>query len=110
MRPPGKRTLTAFQQRVYAELSRLPCAKAATYGWLARRIGCGSARAVGQALRNNPDAPAVPCHRVVAADGSLRGYQGSDRTKSLETKRRLLEQEGIVFTAEGRVAPSCLLR
>ena len=52
-----------------------------------------SAQAVGQALRRNPFAPDVPCHRVVAADGSLGGYNGAREGAELERKRQLLENE-----------------
>lgn len=86
-------TLTAFQRRVYLELLNVPCGSAITYGELARRIGCRSAQAIGQALKRNPFAPAIPCHRVVAADGSLGGYQGQREGAEIERKRKLLENE-----------------
>ena len=60
---------TSFQMKVYKATSRIPRGKVATYGWVARQIGCRSAQAVGGALRVNPFAPKVPCHRVVASDG-----------------------------------------
>ena len=66
-------TITSFQRRVYLELLNVPVGETITYGELARRIGCRSAQAVGQALRRNPFAPDVPCHRVISADGSLGG-------------------------------------
>lgn len=61
---------------------------------LARRIGCRSAQAVGQALRRNPYAPEVPYHRVVAADGTLGGFNGMREGEQIERKRRLLMEEG----------------
>lgn len=85
--------ITPFQRRVYLELLNVPAGTTITYGELARRIGCGSAQAVGQALRRNPFAPEVPCHRVVAADGSLGGYMGKRSGKEIERKRRLIEEE-----------------
>ena len=87
------RGLSPFRLRVYLELLNVPCGETITYGELARRIGCGSARAVGQALRHNPFAPEVPCHRVIAADGSLCGFGGSCGPKALGRKRKLLEAE-----------------
>ncbi len=97
---------TAFQMRVYAATRQIPRGRVTTYGELARQIGCRSARAVGQALRVNPYAPEVPCHRVVAADGSLGGFFGSRAEEELARKRALLEAEGVVF--EGiRVSRSC---
>ena len=64
-----------------------------TYGELARRIGCRSAQAVGQALKRNPFAPEVPCHRVIAANGSLGGYFGEREGEMIERKRTLLNEE-----------------
>ncbi len=85
--------ITPFQRRVYLELLSVPCGQTITYGELARRIGCRSAQAVGQALKRNPFAPEVPCHRVVASDGSLGGYLGQRNGKQVERKRELLEIE-----------------
>ena len=80
---------TAFQQRVWAELRRIPYGGTATYGEIARRIGSpGAARAVGQACGRNPIWLVVPCHRVIGADGSLTGYEGG-----VDVKRRLLALE-----------------
>ena len=99
MRPPAvphgiSRTawdrLTDFQRLVYGAVCRIPRGHTRSYRWVAERIGRPrAARAVGQALRRNPFAPIVPCHRVVRSDGALGGYaRGSAR------KRRLLQQEG----------------
>lgn len=100
---------TAFEQRIYAALDAIPPGKAASYAWVAQRARCGSARAVGQALRRNPFAPAVPCHRVVAADRTLGGYQGSAAQDALRLKRERLEAEGVEFDEDGRVALRCFL-
>lgn len=85
--------ISDFRLRVYLELLNVPPGETVTYGELARRIGCGSAQAVGQALRRNPFAPEIPCHRVIATDGSLCGFGGSRSTKALERKKALLEDE-----------------
>lgn len=85
--------ITPFQKRVYLELLKVPAGETITYGELARRIGCRSAQAVGQALKKNPFAPEVPCHRVVSSDGSLGGYFGHRDGPELERKRQLLQQE-----------------
>ena len=87
--------ITEFQRRVYLELLCIPSGATITYAELAHRIGCRSARAVGQALRRNPFAPLVPCHRVVAADGSIGGYCGQRDGELIERKRRLLSQEQL---------------
>lgn len=98
-------TPTPFQQCVYDACSRIPAGKVGTYGGLARAIGCGSARAVGQALRKNPFAPRVPCHRVVKTDRSLGGFSGHREGAEVARKRNLLLGEGVVFEANGRVDP-----
>ena len=85
--------LSAFRLRVYLELLNVLRGETVTYGELARRLGCGSARAVGQALRCNPFAPEIPCHRVIAADGSLGGFGGSRSACALARKAALLAAE-----------------
>lgn len=85
--------ITPFQRRVYLALLEVPAGETITYGELARRIGCRSAQAVGQALKRNPFAPEVPCHRVIAADGSLGGYNGRRDGEELDRKRQLLNSE-----------------
>ncbi len=91
---------TAFQERVYARLRKLPKGSITTYGDLAKAL-MTSPRAVGQALRCNPYAPIVPCHRVVANDGSIGGFGGETTGKKIREKIALLEQEGIKIDAEG---------
>ena len=85
--------ITPFQRRVYMELLNVPAGATITYGELARRIGCRSAQAVGQALKRNPFAPEVPCHRVIAANGSSGGYFGEREGEMIERKCRLLNEE-----------------
>ena len=85
--------ITEFQRKVYLELLNVRRGETISYGELARRIGCGSAQAVGQALRRNPFAPDVPCHRVIASDGSIGGFAGHREGEKIEMKRRLLEME-----------------
>lgn len=68
---------TAFQQRVWEELARIPFGETISYRSLAERIGNPAAiRAVGRANATNPLPVVVPCHRVIGADGSLTGYAG----------------------------------
>ena len=82
---------TAFQQRVWRELQRIPRGETITYAALAARIGSPNAvRAVGTACGANPVAIVVPCHRVVRADGSLGGYAWG-----LERKACLLQEEKL---------------
>jgi methylated-DNA-[protein]-cysteine S-methyltransferase len=85
---------SAFEQRVWAELLRIPYGETASYGEVAARIGRpGMARAVGRANARNPIAIVCPCHRVIGGDGSLTGYAGG-----LATKRALLELEAGALT------------
>ena len=80
---------TAFQQRVWAALQAIPAGKTATYTEIARAIGQPKAvRAVAQACGANPLAIAIPCHRVVRADGDLSGYRWG-----VERKRKLIDRE-----------------
>lgn len=87
-----------FREQIYAITRNIPVGKVATYGQLARIAKKPrAARAIGAFMRTNPFAPEVPCHRVVAYDGSLNGYFG--KTK-LDTKRQMLEAEGVFFKGE----------
>lgn len=80
---------TPFQQRVWRALLEIPYGETRNYGQIACRIGApGAARAVGGANRANPLAIVVPCHRVIAADGSLGGYG-----PGLHRKQHLLDLE-----------------
>jgi O-6-methylguanine DNA methyltransferase len=83
---------SAFQQRVWGELSRIPYAETISYGELARRVDVpAGTRAVGRANGSNRLAVIVPCHRVVASGGRLGGYGGG-----LDAKRFLLDLEARV--------------
>ena len=82
---------TPFQQRVWASLREIPYGETISYGELAAHVGApGASRAVGLANGRNPVAIIVPCHRVIAADGTLGGYGGG-----LERKRWLLDLEQV---------------
>lgn len=80
---------TAFQQRVWAALQKIPAGETASYAQIAERIGSPkSVRAVAQACASNTLAVAIPCHRVVRSDGALSGYRWG-----VERKRALLARE-----------------
>lgn len=86
---------SAFTEKVYEVLRKVPKGKVVTYGQLAGLAGNPrAARAVGMAMRTNPDIPATPCHRVVASDGSLTGYSAG---QGVSTKKKMLEGEGVFF-------------
>jgi methylated-DNA-[protein]-cysteine S-methyltransferase len=100
---------TAFALRVYGLLRQVPCGWVVSYGELARALGNVSPRAVGQALRRNPYAPEVPCHRVIATNGRIGGFQGYRTGPALRRKLNLLAREGVVFE-KGRVKDSAFVR
>jgi len=80
---------TAFQQRVWQALRRIPSGSTASYAEIAGRVGKPRAtRAIAQACAANPLAVAIPCHRVVRTDGSLSGYRWG-----VERKAQLLDRE-----------------
>lgn len=81
---------SSFQRRVWKVAQRIPYGRARSYGWVAIRVGGARyARAVGHVLGTNPVPLIIPCHRVLAHDGSLGGFAGG-----LPTKRRLWALEG----------------
>jgi methylated-DNA-[protein]-cysteine S-methyltransferase len=83
---------TPFQRNVWETTRSIPYGETRSYGWVANQIGKPAAvRAVGQALGKNPLSIIVPCHRVIASDGSLCGFGGG-----LEMKRNLLRLEGLI--------------
>lgn len=83
-------TVTPFQRAVLAAADAIPIGEVRTYGQIASELGKPkAARAVGQALGSNPLPIILPCHRVIASDGSLGGYGGG-----LERKQQLLQLEG----------------
>jgi len=91
---------SGFQQGVLRAEHGIPRSALATYQGIARHVGSpAGARAVGNALANNPFPIIVPCHRAIRSDGTLGGYQGG-----ITMKRALLEMEGIDFDDTGRVA------
>lgn len=84
---------TEFQRNVWRALCAIPYGETRTYGEIAAAIGRpGAARAVGMANHNNPILIAVPCHRVIGANGKLVGYGGG-----LDMKEALLRLEDRVI-------------
>ena len=75
---------TPFQQSVWGELLAIPYGHTVSYGYIAQRISCRSAQAVGGAVGRNPIALIIPCHRVIGSNGQLTGYAyGLDRKQWL---------------------------
>lgn len=98
---------TPFQKRVLTALCQVPRGQYTTYGTMSKYLS-SSPRAVGNALKNNPFAPQVPCHRVLASDGGLGGFMGSwgrggEKGKNDDKKLKLLREEGVRFGGNGKV-------
>ena len=90
---------STFQQTVLRAEHGVPRGSVSTYKLIAAHLGIPKgARAVGNALANNPFPLIVPCHRVICSDKHIGGYGGG-----IEMKRALLEREGIRFDKAGRV-------
>ncbi|MAG91558.1 cysteine methyltransferase [Candidatus Woesearchaeota archaeon] len=87
----------SFNEKIYSELKKVPKGKVTTYKALAKKIGTKAYRAVGRAMRNNPYAPKVPCHRCVSSDGRIGGFSGklSPNSREVKKKIRMLRNEGI---------------
>jgi methylated-DNA-[protein]-cysteine S-methyltransferase len=94
-----------WDQVVLASVAEIPWGTTASYGEIARRIGSPrAARAVGGAVGRNPVSLLVPCHRVIAGDGTIGGYGGDawgSRDDRLAIKRRLLAREGARLVDDG---------
>ena len=87
---------TRHRLAVWEAMQRIPAGKTRSYGELAQELG-SSARAVGGACGANPIPVVVPCHRIVAAGGSLGGFMGArDEGFELGIKRWLLEHENAL--------------
>lgn len=96
-----------FDRRVLGAVRRLAWGETASYSEIARQIGAPrAARAVGGALGRNPISFVIPCHRVIAADGTLGGYGGyggpeGDHDDHLARKQSLLLREGVMVARRG---------
>ncbi|HET9755482.1 MAG TPA: methylated-DNA--[protein]-cysteine S-methyltransferase [Candidatus Limnocylindrales bacterium] len=88
-----------FDRRVLGAVRDIGWGRTASYGDIAKRVGAPrAARAVGGALGRNPVSLVIPCHRIIAGDGTLGGYGGTgwvDRDKQLSRKEALLLREGV---------------
>jgi methylated-DNA-[protein]-cysteine S-methyltransferase len=95
----------AFDRRVLGEVQQVGWGQTASYGDIARRVGAPrAARAVGGALGRNPISMLIPCHRIIAGDGTLGGYGGTgwvDRDRQSTRKESLLLREGVTVPRRG---------
>ena len=86
---------TKFPLKVWNYLKKIPKGQVRTYLEVAKAIKRPkSVRAVANAIGKNPNAPKIPCHRVIRSDGKLGGYSGPG---GIKTKKKLLKSEGIIF-------------
>ncbi|KAF3926956.1 hypothetical protein ABW20_dc0107760 [Dactylellina cionopaga] len=101
---PGDTAITEYQKKVYALLLQIPPGKITTYAHLSAALA-SSPRGVGTALRRNPYAPDVPCHRVIATTGYVGGFMGdwNDAPSgiNIEKKLKFLKDEGVEFDGKG---------
>jgi len=99
----------AWDRAVLGAVRDVPWGTTSSYGRIAAAIGRrGAARAVGGAVGRNPVSLAIPCHRIIAGDGSLGGYGGGwwgSRELRLDLKRDLLAREGTVLTNDAAAGP-----
>ena len=98
------KTTTNFQKKVYEALLEIPIGKITTYKLLGAYIGCKSSQAIGQALKRNPFAPDVPCHRVIKSDLNIGGYVGHTEGAEVSKKKKLLAEEGVLFDTNNKLS------
>ncbi|ORY88736.1 6-O-methylguanine DNA methyltransferase [Leucosporidium creatinivorum] len=111
---PNGKAVTGHQWKVYDYILSIPVGKVTTYGHISTALS-SSPRAVGGALRDNPFAPYIPCHRVIASSLFIGGFQGEwgkedvttekgrEESQKLAKKLRVLEEEGVNFDSKGKL-------
>lgn len=92
--------MSTLRYQVWSSLELIPLGKVTTYGMLARFVGTKAIRAVASWVAKNPQAPKIPCHRVVLANGRVGQYSG---VGGVRQKIKLLKKEGIRISASGQV-------
>lgn len=97
-----------FDHKVYEVVMQIPKGYVMSYGQIGKKLNTKAYRAIGQALRRNPYAPEVPCHRVVRSDLTLGGFRGKTKGSEIIAKRKMLEAEGVVFN-KNKVSSKCLV-
>jgi methylated-DNA-[protein]-cysteine S-methyltransferase len=86
--------MKTFSEKVYDLLRKVPEGHVTTYKEIAHALNCRAYRGVGQAMKRNPYAPEVPCHRVVAASGRIGGFRGKRSGAAIQEKINMLKSEG----------------
>ncbi|KAF3913161.1 hypothetical protein AA313_de0204004 [Arthrobotrys entomopaga] len=109
---PKDAAITDYQKNIYDLLLQIPPGKVSTYKYVADALRSGP-RAVGTALRRNPFAPDVPCHRVIASTHYVGGFLGDweDAPSGInQTKKlKLLKEEGVEFDDKGYIKDRSLI-
>lgn len=100
--------MNKFGQQVYEIVKTIPKGKVMTYKQVGERINSKAYRAIGQALKNNPDPKTVPCHRVIKSNGEIGGYFGHIDDCISKQKEELLKNEGVKIL-NGKVDRSCVI-
>lgn len=108
------RGLSAFRRGVYELLCAVPAGRVTTYSHIGTVLGAPSGQAVGTAMRQNPWAPEVPCHRVISGGPhpSLGGFNGSlesSEDDNIRRKRAILQAEGVAFDTKNRLVDASRL-
>ncbi len=85
----------SFSEKTYRLLKNVPRGKVTTYKELAHALNTKAYQAIGQAMRNNPNAPIIPCHRCVSSNGTIGGFSGKTSGKKIQEKIALLKKEGV---------------
>ena len=83
---------SSFYGKIYALTKKIPRTKVTTYKELAQTLNSKAYRAVGAAMKCNPNAPTVPCHRVIYSDGNVGNYSAAGGVKK---KIKMLRKEGV---------------
>ena len=89
--------ITPFQRKVYRALCLVPEGYVTTYQSIGKYIQCDSYQAIGQALKRNPYAPMIPCHRVIKSNGTIGGFHGHTSGEYITKKISMLRNEGVSF-------------
>ncbi len=87
--------MKTFAEKAYDCLRKVPEGKVTTYKEIAHALKTKAYRGVGQVMKNNPYAPEVPWHRVVASSGRMGGFEGKTSGISIQRKIQMLKAEGI---------------
>ena len=87
--------MKTFNEKIYEKLKLVPIGKVVAYKELAKSISSNAYRAVGSAMKNNKNAPIIPCHRVIKSNGEIGGFCGKISGKKIQEKINLLKKEGV---------------